>query len=157
MNQHCCNEAPNVNSPLDGDSMLFHSGEMLNNIRENVRLLIDQEIKRWDIEINTFMCKVAQLTNDLATLAKKHNHLRGLRNVDDKMAWFSLWKSGCEQECRFLIDQELYRPSRVAHLDANKSTSSTTPQIAAATYSSKSTKQDDIYGASNIVLPCPNS
>jgi hypothetical protein len=23
-NQHCCNEPPNINSPLDGDSMLFH-------------------------------------------------------------------------------------------------------------------------------------
>ena len=38
-NQHCCNEPPNINSPLDGDSMLLHGEEMLNNVRENVRLL----------------------------------------------------------------------------------------------------------------------
>jgi hypothetical protein len=60
-NQHCCNEPLNINSPLDGDSMLFHGEEMLNNIRENVRLLINQEIEKWDIEIYTFMCKEGQL------------------------------------------------------------------------------------------------
>ncbi len=48
---------------------------MLNNVRENVRLLINQEIEKWDIEIYTFMCKVGHLTNDLASLAKKCNHL----------------------------------------------------------------------------------
>jgi hypothetical protein len=48
---------------------------MLNNIRDNVRLLIDQEIEKWDIEIYTFMRKVGQLTNDLATLMKNCNHL----------------------------------------------------------------------------------
>ncbi len=80
------------------------------------------------------MCKVGQLTNDLAALAKNCNHLGGLRNVDNIIAQFSWWKSGCEQECRFSIDQELYHPSGVAHLDANKSTSSTTTQVAAATY-----------------------
>jgi hypothetical protein len=46
----------------------------------------------------------------------------------------SWWKSGCKQECCFPIDQELYCLSGVAHLDANKSTSSTTTQVAAATY-----------------------
>ncbi len=66
---------------------------MLNNIRENVRLLIDQEVEKWDIEIYTFMCKVAQLTNNLAALTKKRNHLHGLCNVDDKIAQFSWWKS----------------------------------------------------------------
>jgi hypothetical protein len=80
------------------------------------------------------MCKVVQLTGYMAALAKNCNHLRGLRNVDNKIVQFSWWKSGCEQECRFPIDQELYRPSGVAHLDANKSTSSTTTQVAAATY-----------------------
>ncbi len=125
-NQHCCNEPPNINSQLDGDSMLLHGEEMLNNFRENVRLLIDHEIEKWDIEIYTFMCKVAQLTNDLAALAKNCNHLCGLCHVDKKIAQFSWWKTGCEQECHLPIDQELYRPSRVAHLDANKSTSSTT-------------------------------
>jgi hypothetical protein len=69
-NQHCHNEPPNINSRLDGDSMLLHGEEMLNNVRENVRLLIDQEIEKWGIEIYTFMCKVAQLTTDLAALAK---------------------------------------------------------------------------------------
>ncbi len=83
---------------------------------------------------DTFMRKVAQLTNDLAALAKKHNHLCGLRNVDNEIERFSWWKSGCEGECRFPIEPELYRPSGVAHLDANKSTSSTTTQVAAATY-----------------------
>jgi hypothetical protein len=28
-NQHCCNEPPNINSPLDGDSMLFHGLSLL--------------------------------------------------------------------------------------------------------------------------------
>jgi hypothetical protein len=35
-NQHCCNEPPNIDSPLDGHSMLLHGEEMLNNVRENV-------------------------------------------------------------------------------------------------------------------------
>jgi hypothetical protein len=133
-NQHCCNEPPSINSRLDGDSMLLHGEEMLNNVRENVRLIIDHKIEKWDIKIYTFMHKVAQLTNDLAALAKKCYHLCGLPNVDDKIARFSWWKSGCERECHFPIGQELYRPSGVAHLDANKSTSSTTTQVAAATY-----------------------
>ncbi len=58
---------------------------MLNNVRENVRLLIDQEIEKWDIEIYTFVHKVGQLTNDLAALAKNHNHLCGLLNVEDNV------------------------------------------------------------------------
>ncbi len=53
--------------------------------------------------------------------------------MDNKIARFSCWKSGCEQ-CCFPIDQELYHPSEVAHLDVNKCTSSTTAQVAAATY-----------------------
>ncbi len=80
------------------------------------------------------MHKVAQLTNDLAALAKNWNHLCGLRNVDDKIAQFSWWKSGCEQECLFPIDQELYPSSRVAQLDVNESISSITTQVAATTY-----------------------
>jgi hypothetical protein len=52
-NQHCCNVPPNINSPLDGDSMLLYIEEMLNNVREIVRLLINQEIEKWDIEIYT--------------------------------------------------------------------------------------------------------
>jgi hypothetical protein len=114
--------------------MLLNGEEMLNNVRENVRLLINHKIEKWNIEIYIFMHKVVQLTNDLVASAKNRNHLCGLRNVDNRIAQFSWWKSGCEQECRFPIDQELYRPSRVAHLDANKSTSSTTTQVAAATY-----------------------
>jgi hypothetical protein len=47
-----------MNSPLDGDSMLLDVEEMLNNARENVRLIIDQEIEKWDIEIYTFIRKV---------------------------------------------------------------------------------------------------
>ncbi len=50
---------------------------MLNNVRENVRLLINQEIEKWDIEIYTFMCKVGQLTDDLTALVKNCNHLCG--------------------------------------------------------------------------------
>jgi hypothetical protein len=49
-NQYCCNELPNINSRLDGDSMLLHREEMLNNVRKNVRLLINHEIEKWDIE-----------------------------------------------------------------------------------------------------------
>jgi hypothetical protein len=37
VNQHCCNEPPNINSPLDGDSMPLHGEEMLNIVKENVR------------------------------------------------------------------------------------------------------------------------
>ncbi len=107
---------------------------MLNNVRENVRLLIDQEIEKWDIEVYTFMHKVGQLTNDLAALAKNCNHLRRLRNVDDKIVRFSWWKSGCEHEYHFLIDRELYHPFGMAHLDANNFTSSTITQVAAGTY-----------------------
>ncbi len=77
---------------------------MLNNVRENVRLLINHKIEKWDIEIYTFMRKVAQLTNHLVALAKNCNHLCGLCNVDDEIARFSCWKSRCEQECRFPID-----------------------------------------------------
>jgi hypothetical protein len=95
-NQHCCNESPNINSQLDGDSMLLHGEEILNNVRENIRLFINHKIEKWDIEIYTFMRKVAQLTNDLAALAKNCNHLHRLRNVDEEIARFSCWKSGCE-------------------------------------------------------------
>ncbi len=62
--QHCCNEPPNINFHLDGYSMLLLGEEMLNNIRENIRLSINHKIEKWDIEIYTFMQKVAQLTND---------------------------------------------------------------------------------------------
>jgi hypothetical protein len=77
--------------------MLLHGEEMLNNVRENVKLLINHKIEKWDIEIYTFMRKVTQLTNDLAAMAKKCNHLCGLRNLEDKILRFSWWKSGCEQ------------------------------------------------------------
>jgi hypothetical protein len=40
-NQNWCNEPPNIKSPLDGDSMLFHGEEVLNNVRENVLFLIN--------------------------------------------------------------------------------------------------------------------
>jgi hypothetical protein len=40
-NQHCCNEPPNISCALDGNFMLFHREEMLNNVRENIRLLIN--------------------------------------------------------------------------------------------------------------------
>ncbi len=62
--QHCCNEPSNIDSHLDGYSMLLLGEEMLNNVRENIRLLINHKIEKWDIEIYTFMQKVAQLTND---------------------------------------------------------------------------------------------
>jgi hypothetical protein len=80
------------------------------------------------------VCKVGQLTNDLTALVKNCNHLRGQRNVDNKIVQFSWWKSRCEREYCLPIDQELYHPFGVAQLDANKSTSSTTTQVAAATY-----------------------
>ncbi len=50
-NQNFCNEPPNIKSPLDGDSMLFHGEEVLNNVRDNVLFLINQEIEKWDIEM----------------------------------------------------------------------------------------------------------
>jgi hypothetical protein len=62
---------------------------MLNNVRENVRLLINQEIEKWAIEIYTFMHKVGQLSNNLAALVNNCNHLCGLRNVDNIFSWFS--------------------------------------------------------------------
>jgi hypothetical protein len=54
-NQNCCNEPPNIKSPLDGDSMLFHGEEVLNNVRDNVLFLINQEIEKWDIEMYLFI------------------------------------------------------------------------------------------------------
>jgi hypothetical protein len=45
-NQNCCNESPNIESPLDGDSKLFHGEEVLNNVRENVLFLINQEFEK---------------------------------------------------------------------------------------------------------------
>ncbi len=61
-NQNCCNEPPNIKSPLDGDSMLFHGEEVLDNVRDNVLFLINQEIEKWDIEMYTLICKLGQLT-----------------------------------------------------------------------------------------------
>jgi hypothetical protein len=43
---------------------------VLNNIRENVLFLINQEIEKWDIEMYTLICKLGQLSNNLAALAK---------------------------------------------------------------------------------------
>jgi hypothetical protein len=76
--QNCCNEPPNIKSPLDGDSMLFHGEEVLNNVRENILFLINQEIEKWDIEMYTLICKLGQLSNNLPTLAKNCNYLCGL-------------------------------------------------------------------------------
>jgi hypothetical protein len=84
-NQNCCNEPPNIKSPLDGDSMLFHGEEVLNNVRENVLFLINEEIEKWDIEMYTLICKLGQLSNDLPALAKKCNYLRGIRNVGNEI------------------------------------------------------------------------
>jgi len=53
--QNCCNKPPNIKSPLDGDYMLFHGEEVLNNVKENVLFLIDQEIEKWDIEMYTLI------------------------------------------------------------------------------------------------------
>ncbi len=59
---------------------------MLNNVKENVLFLINQEIERWDIEMYTLICKLGQLSNDLPALAKKCNYLCGLRNVDNEIS-----------------------------------------------------------------------
>ena len=58
---------------------------MLNNVRENVLFLIDPEIEKWDIEMYTLICKLGQLSNNLPALAKNHNYLCGIRNVDNKI------------------------------------------------------------------------
>jgi hypothetical protein len=63
--------------------MLFHGEEVLNNVRENVLFLIDQEIENWDIEMYTLICKLGQLSNNLPALAKNCNFLLGLRYVDN--------------------------------------------------------------------------
>jgi hypothetical protein len=73
--QNCCNEPPNIKSPLDGDSMLFYGEEVLNNVRENVLFLINQEIEKWDIEMYTLIRKLGQLSNNLPALAKNCNYL----------------------------------------------------------------------------------
>jgi hypothetical protein len=70
-NQNCRNEPPNIRSPQDGDSMLFHGEEVLNNVRENVLFLINQEIEKWDIEMYSLIHKLGQLSNNLPALAKK--------------------------------------------------------------------------------------
>jgi hypothetical protein len=84
-NQNCHNKPPNIKSPHDGDSMLFHGEEVLNNVRENVLFLINQEIEKWDIEMYTLIRKLGQLSNNLPALAKNRNNLLGLRNVDNKI------------------------------------------------------------------------
>jgi hypothetical protein len=70
VNQNCCNELPNIKSLLDVDSMPFHGGEVLNNVRKNVLFSMDQEIGKWDIEMYTLICKLGQLSNNLPALAK---------------------------------------------------------------------------------------
>jgi hypothetical protein len=69
-NQNCCNKPPNIKSPLDDDSMLFHGEEVLNNVRENVLFLINQEIEKWGIEMYTLICTLGQLSKKLPALAK---------------------------------------------------------------------------------------
>jgi hypothetical protein len=85
-NQNCRNEPPNIKSPHDGDSILFHGEEVLNNVRENVLFLINQEIEKWDNEMYTLIPKLGQLSNNLTALAKNRNYLRGLRNVDNEIS-----------------------------------------------------------------------
>jgi hypothetical protein len=85
MNQNHCNEPPNIKSPLDGDSKLFHGEEVLNSVRDNVLFLINQEIEKWDIEMYTLICKLGQLNNSFHALAKNRNYLRGLCNVDNEI------------------------------------------------------------------------
>jgi hypothetical protein len=85
VNQNCCNGPPNIKSPLDGDSMLFHGEEVLNNVRENVLFLINQEIEKWDIEMYTLIRNLGQLSNNLPALAKNRIYHRGLRNVDNEI------------------------------------------------------------------------
>jgi hypothetical protein len=85
VNQNCRNEPPKIKPPLDGDSMLFHGEEVLNNVRENVLFLINKEIEKWDIEMYTLICKLGQLSNNLPVLAKNRSYLRGLRNVDNEI------------------------------------------------------------------------
>ncbi len=63
--------------------MLLHGEEVLNNVRENVLFLINQEIEKWDIEMYTLIRKLGQLSNNLPALAKNQNYLCGLRNVDN--------------------------------------------------------------------------
>ncbi len=58
---------------------------MLNNVRENVLFLINQEVEKWDIEMYTLICKLGQLSNDLPALAKNCNYLRGLHNGDNEI------------------------------------------------------------------------
>ncbi len=59
---------------------------MLNNDRENVLFLINQEMEKWDIEMYTLICKLGQLSKDFYALAKNHNYLCGLRNVDNEIS-----------------------------------------------------------------------
>ncbi len=43
---------------------------MLNNVRENVLFLINQEIEKWGIEMYTLICTLGQLSKKLPALAK---------------------------------------------------------------------------------------
>jgi hypothetical protein len=65
--------------------MLFHGEEVLNNVRENVQFLINEEIEKWEIEMYTLICKLGQLSNNLSALVKKCNYLCGLRSVDNEI------------------------------------------------------------------------
>ncbi len=58
---------------------------MLNNVKENILFLINQEIEKWDIEMYTLICKLGQLSNNLPAFAKNCNYLRGLGNVDNEI------------------------------------------------------------------------
>ncbi len=59
---------------------------MLNNVRENVLFLTDQEIEKWDIEMYTLFCKLGQLSNDLPALAKSVIIFVENRNVDNEIS-----------------------------------------------------------------------
>jgi hypothetical protein len=66
--------------------MLFHGEEVLNNVRENILFLINQEIEKRDIEMYTLICKLGQLSKNLPALAKNCNYHCGLRNVDNEIS-----------------------------------------------------------------------
>ncbi len=58
---------------------------MLNNVRDNVLFLNNQEIEKWDIEMYTLIRKLGQLSNIFPALAKNCSYLCGLRNVDNEI------------------------------------------------------------------------
>jgi hypothetical protein len=80
---HLC-EASDNNSPPTPNSAPLHRTDIINNvvqdIDENIKELINKMFDRRDKEINMLKCKVDKLNKDCAVLTKNNDQLSGLSN-----------------------------------------------------------------------------